>query len=136
MFLAPTIFPSGFEVIGQDGPSSANFRWNPINKEDIDGEFKGYKVCVSRMRIVSIHAQFRNKILQIVHWTASAKRSEPTRKEAYFDSEAKEGTVFDLKPNKENFAQIMVYSNAGDGPPSPTLSFKMPEGGKKSSPDF
>lgn len=68
--------------------------------------------------------------VEIVHWTSSAKRAEPSQKEAYFDSEATEGVIYDLKPNKKNFAQVLVYNNAGDGPASDTIDFVMPEGGK------
>jgi len=50
-------------------------------------------------------------------------------KAAYFDSGASEGVVYDLKPNRMNYAQIRVVNNAGEGPASAIVDIDMPEGG-------
>lgn len=107
--LVPEAAPAGFKLKTRDGPSSATFHWVPVDPRTLNGEFKGYKV---------------------EHWYSTNKRSKSPIKEAYFDSQAREGTIYDLKPNRENFARIMVYNNAGTGPASGVILFQMPEGCK------
>uniref|UniRef100_A0A914WBL0 Uncharacterized protein n=1 Tax=Plectus sambesii TaxID=2011161 RepID=A0A914WBL0_9BILA len=37
----PTAVVSGFKVLGKDG-TTAEFSWNPVDRNDVQGEFKGY----------------------------------------------------------------------------------------------
>lgn len=69
---------------------------------------------------------------QIEHWHTNDrnKRAEPTKKIAYFDPSAVTGTIYDMKPFTDNHARIYAYSGGGDGPPSETRTFRMPEGCK------
>uniref|UniRef100_A0A915L052 Fibronectin type-III domain-containing protein n=1 Tax=Romanomermis culicivorax TaxID=13658 RepID=A0A915L052_ROMCU len=104
----PLEAPGDFNVRDIQGPSTASFFWKPVNVSSIRGEFKGYKV---------------------EYWyNGRRKRSTAVRKEAYFDSSASEGSIYDLKPNTKNYALIRVYNNAGEGPPSPVVEIDMPPG--------
>jgi hypothetical protein len=90
--------------------------------------------------------------LQIIHWyededtseSAEAepvvkearrlrrKRAEPgERQEAIFSTDATQGTVYGLQPNKKNYAMIVVMNGQNDGPQSQIIEFVMPEGGSR-----
>jgi hypothetical protein len=83
--------------------------------------------------------------LQIIHWhededTSESqevrrlprKRSEPgERQEAIFSTDATQGTVYGLQPNKKNNAIIVVMNGQNDGPSSQIIEFMMPEGGSQ-----
>lgn len=92
-----------------ESPSSATFLWVPVDPNSVNGEFKGYKVQ---------------------HWYQIDEGEESRVQEAFFNARASEGTVYNLKPSKQNWARIMVYNNAGYGPSSDNITFYMPEGNK------
>ncbi|OUC49372.1 putative fibronectin type III domain protein, partial [Trichinella nativa] len=64
----------------------------------------------------------------IVHWHETGKRSDPVKKESLFDSSASQGTVYDLKPFRVNYAEVYAANDAYDSPPSQRIRFDMPEG--------
>jgi len=67
----------------------------------------------------------KNATKQIEYWHLDLA----DMKTAYFDSGAAEGVVYNLKPNRRNYAQIRVFNNAGQGPASTIVVIDMPEGG-------
>uniref|UniRef100_A0A914UUK7 Fibronectin type-III domain-containing protein n=1 Tax=Plectus sambesii TaxID=2011161 RepID=A0A914UUK7_9BILA len=119
----PTAVVSGFKVLGKDG-TTAEFSWNPVDRNDVQGEFKGYKIIFwyedeepVAEPVVSLARRVRRK------------RAEPgERQEAVFSPDATQGVVYGLQPNKVNYAMIVVMNGQNDGPPSEIIHFMMPEG--------
>lgn len=102
----PMDAPAEFKVRSVQ-KTSASFVWKPVDKNRVRGQLKGYKID---------------------YWYSDRRRSASHHKSAFFDSEASEGVIYDLKPNRQNYATIRVLNNAGEGPASPTLDIEMGEG--------
>ncbi|KRX49451.1 Neuroglian [Trichinella murrelli] len=103
----PDEAPKNFRLVNVVAPTVATFAWDPVDPASLHGNFKGYK---------------------IVHWHETGKRSDPVKKESLFDSSASQGTVYDLKPFRVNYAEVYAANDAYDSPPSQRIRFDMPEG--------
>lgn len=103
----PLQAPTNFTLVKIHAPTKALLMWNPVSNESVRGNLMGYK---------------------IESWTDSD--SEKNRKETHVRGDATKALVTRFVPHTKNYARVFVYNGQYNGPPSETLSFEMPEGGK------
>ena len=88
------------------GPRSALLSWDPVSPSSMNGEFKGYKIQT---------------------WTQEGGESK--MREIIMKSDATQALVQSFKPASRNYARILAFNGAYDGPPSDeTLSIDTDEG--------
>lgn len=120
----PMEAPTGFTLLDK-GSTHARFKWDPVPGDSMNGRLAGYKVVYWYVEepFASDATDAADAILR------RAKRSLPVdKKEAIFDAKASQGTVYGLKPFKQNKAYVLAFNDANDGPPSEIKSFMMNEG--------
>lgn len=99
--------PGNFTLIQIQSPTAALLSWNPVPLGSIRGHFRGYKIKT---------------------WT----ENKVGHREIQVQGDATKALVNNFVPYSKNFAQVYVYNDKYNGPPSETLGFDMPEGGKHS----
>merc|ERR1719507_1708418 len=97
--------PTEFTIVRVEGPRSAFVSWNPVSPDSIKGEFKGYKIQT---------------------WTQES--GEDKYREIIMKGNNTRTTVHSFKPNALNFARVLSFNGAYNGPPSNIRSFRTPEG--------
>ena len=85
------------------GPRSALVSWDPVRKESLNGEFKGYKIQT---------------------WTTDEKKY----REIIMVPDTTQALVTSFKPYSKNHARILAFNGAYEGPPSNTITIVTPEG--------
>ena len=101
----PTQAPSKFELRQVVGPRSAIMSWEAIDPTTINGEFKGYKIQT---------------------WTE--KSGEEKFREIIMKSDSTLAHVQAFKPFAKNYARVLAFNGAYDGPPSNVVVIETPEG--------
>ncbi|KAF5283238.1 hypothetical protein FQA39_LY17364 [Lamprigera yunnana] len=99
----PTLAPGNFTLIKVQSPTAALLSWNPVPLESVRGHFRGYKIKT---------------------WT----ENRFGHREIQVQGDATKALVNNFVPYSTNYAQVYVYNDKYNGPPSETLSFDMPEG--------
>ena len=101
----PTQAPASFTLRNVVGPRSAVLSWEPIDPRTINGEFKGYKIQT---------------------WTA--KTGQEKFREIIMKKDSTQSLVQAFKPFATNYARVLAFNGAYDGPPSNIVEIKTPEG--------
>ncbi|XP_055389470.1 neuroglian isoform X2 [Condylostylus longicornis] len=101
----PTQAPTNFSMIQVTNSISALLSWNPVAPETVRGHFRGYKIQT---------------------WTEA--EGEDNYREIQVKPDSNQALVTKFKPDSKNFARVLVYNDAFDGPPSATIDFDTPEG--------
>ncbi|TRY75568.1 hypothetical protein TCAL_04520 [Tigriopus californicus] len=101
----PAEAPTSFALQEVVGPRSAIVSWEGVNKDSIRGEFKGYKIQT---------------------WTLES--GEEKFREIIMKSDSTRSLVQSFKPFATNFARVLAFNGAYNGPPSNIISFNTPEG--------
>ena len=101
----PSEAPKQFTLREVMGPRSALVSWEPVSKESLSGEFKGYKIQT---------------------WTRES--GEKKYREIIMVPDTTQALVTSFKPHAENFARILAFNGAYEGPPSNVIRFSTPEG--------
>lgn len=101
----PTQAPQNFELRQVVGPRSAIMSWDAIDPSTINGEFKGYKIQT---------------------WTD--KSGEEKFREIIMKSDSTLAHVQAFKPFAKNYARVLAFNGAYDGPPSKVIAIETPEG--------
>jgi len=101
----PSEAPKLFTLREVMGPRSALVSWEPVSKESLSGEFKGYKIQT---------------------WTRES--GEKKYREIIMVPDTTQALVTSFKPHAENFARILAFNGAYEGPPSNVIRFSTPEG--------
>jgi len=87
------------------GPRSALVSWDPVRADSINGEFKGYKIQT---------------------WTAES--GEEKYREIIMVPDSTQALVQSFKPYATNYARILAFNGAYNGPPSNIITIVTPEG--------
>lgn len=99
----PEKAPQNFTLISIQGPTTALLSWEPVPLESVRGHFKGYKIKTwSNRSLIS-------KEIQVQGGNSKA-------------------LVTNFDPYTKNYAQVYVFNEKYNGPPSETLAFDTPEG--------
>ena len=102
----PSEAPKNFVLIEPVmGPRSALVRWNPVRADSINGEFKGYKIQT---------------------WTEEG--GEEKYRESIMVPDSTQALVQRFKPYATNYARILAFNGAYNGPPSNIITIVTPEG--------
>ena len=101
----PSQEPTNFTLREVIGPRSALVSWNQIDPNSINGHFKGYK---------------------IITWTDET--GEKNQREIIMRSDSTQALVRSFKPYAKNYARVLAFNGAYNGPPSNTIEFRTPEG--------
>ncbi|CAH1112856.1 unnamed protein product [Psylliodes chrysocephalus] len=99
----PVRAPTNFTLLDILGPTTALFSWEPVPKESIRGHFKGYKIKI---------------------WS----KTSPIAKDIYVKGDTSKALISNFDPYTTCYAQVNVFNNKYDGPPSDVISFNTPEG--------
>lgn len=91
-------------MIQIQSPTAALLSWRAVPLESVKGHFRGYKIKT---------------------WT----ENRAGYREIQVQGDATKALVSNFIPYSKNYAQVYVYNDKYNGPPSETLSFDMPEGG-------
>lgn len=92
----PSEAPSNFSIrYPAIGPRSAIVSWNPVSPESIRGEFKGYKIQT---------------------WTEESGQEK--FREIIMKSDSTQSLVQSFKPFARNYARVLAFNGAYDGPVS------------------
>nr|XP_023019782.1 neuroglian [Leptinotarsa decemlineata]XP_023019783.1 neuroglian [Leptinotarsa decemlineata]XP_023019784.1 neuroglian [Leptinotarsa decemlineata] len=99
----PDKAPTNFTLLTIQGPTTALLSWDPVPLESVRGHFKGYKIKT---------------------WSETSLIS----KEIQVQGGNSKALVTNFDPYTKNYAQVYVFNEKYNGPPSETLSFDTPEG--------
>merc|ERR1711884_519830 len=102
---SPAEAPTEFTLREVVGPRSAVVSWNPVSPDSIRGDFKGYKIQT---------------------WTEQS--TEDKFREIIMKSDSTNSLVQSFKPYAINYARVLAFNGAYNGPPSNTITFRTPEG--------
>ena len=105
-YLPFTEAPLNFSLNEVVGPRSAVVSWEPVNPNTVRGDFKGYKIQT---------------------WTDESG-AEKFREIIMMRADSTRHLVQSFKPNSLNFARILAFNGAYNGPHSNTIQIKTPEG--------
>jgi neuronal cell adhesion protein len=125
----PGVIVSGFKV-DTIGSTSAQFSWEPVDPNAVNGEFKGYKITYWSDDEDDLNGSFDNdgnrfKREHRHHY----KRDIPSsRKSVILSKTATMGEITDLKPSTMNYAYIAVFNGQNEGQQSETISFRTKDG--------
>ena len=97
--------PTNFTLREVIGPRSALVSWDPVNPESINGHFKGYKIQT---------------------WTDTT--GEEKFREIIMRSDSTQSLVRSFKPYAVNYARVLAFNGAYNGPPSNIIRIVTPEG--------
>jgi neuronal cell adhesion protein len=101
----PVEAPTNLTLNDVVGPRSAIVSWNPVKPESVKGDFKGYKIQT---------------------WTENAGAEK--FREIIMKRDSTRSLVQSFKPNAWNYARVLSFNGAFNGPPSNTIKFRTPEG--------
>lgn len=101
----PAEAPRNFSLEKVVGPRGAIVTWESVSPESIRGEFKGYKIQT---------------------WTEDT--GEEKFREIIMKSDSTRSLVHSFKPFATNYARVLAFNGAFNGPPSNIISFQTPEG--------
>uniref|UniRef100_A0A915AY17 Neuroglian n=1 Tax=Parascaris univalens TaxID=6257 RepID=A0A915AY17_PARUN len=130
----PNYTPTGFRLVSSDS-SSATFVWEPIDRQQVQGNFTGIKITTwadDEDETEEGSASRFKRSLQVLrvkrddvalHGAASSDRQT-----TIVAPDKHSATVFNLRPNAVNYAQISVMNGQNDGAPSAPISFRLKEG--------
>ena len=102
----PTHAPKKFTLNQVVGPRSALVSWDSVSPSSIRGEFKGYKIQT---------------------WTEESGE-EKFREIISMQPDSTQQLLGSLKPNSRNFARVLAFNGAYNGPPSNIIEIVTPEG--------
>uniref|UniRef100_A0A7E4W950 Neuroglian n=1 Tax=Panagrellus redivivus TaxID=6233 RepID=A0A7E4W950_PANRE len=126
----PGVTVTGFRV-DNIGSSSADFRWDAVDPNAVNGNFKGYKITYWSEDEDEIGSgddsgdRFRRSARS---HTVKKRDVASGRKSVKFSKDATMGTITDLKPNTMNYAYITVENGQNEGQQSETISFRTKDG--------
>jgi len=101
----PSEAPKNFKLNEVLGARSALVEWDPVSPESINGHAKGYKIQT---------------------WTEET--GEEKYREIIMRSDSTQSLVQSFKPWARNFARVLAFNGAYNGPPSNTITFDTPQG--------
>ena len=101
----PSEAPLNFTLREVIGPRSALVSWDPVRKESINGQHKGYKIQT---------------------WTEET--GEEKYREIIMIPDATQSYVQSFKPYALNYARVLAFNGAYNGPPSNIITILTPEG--------
>ncbi len=101
----PAEAPYNFTIREVVGPRSAIVSWDPVTRDSIRGNFKGYKIQT---------------------WTEDTGVDK--FREIIMKSDSTHSMVQSFKPYAINYARVLAFNGAYNGPPSNVISFQTPEG--------
>ena len=101
----PSEAPQNFVLQEVTGARSARVEWEPVSPESINGHARGYKIQT---------------------WTEETGE-EKYREEILF-SDYNQSLVQSFKPYAVNYARVLAFNGAYNGPPSNRIIIKTPEG--------
>lgn len=101
----PTQAPTNFTLVQVTGSTSAILSWKPVTPESVNGHFKGYKIQ-----------------------TWSEYESEEQLREIHVKGDSNQALVTKFRPDAINYARVLAYNSRYNGPASPIIEFKTPEG--------
>ena len=101
----PGAAPENFTLNEVIGPRSAIVSWNPVSPDSINGHFKGYKILT---------------------WTEET--GEVNQREIIMRSDSTMSMVRSFKPYAVNYARVIAFNGAYNGPPSNIIKILTPEG--------
>ncbi len=101
----PTHAPTNLQLNEVIGPRSAVLSWQPVRHDTVRGDFKGYKIQT---------------------WTEESGAEK--FREILMKADVTNSVVQSFKPNSWNYARVLAFNGAYNGPASNTVKFKTPEG--------
>lgn len=101
----PAESPTNFTLRNVVGPRSAIVSWDPVSPDSVRGDFKGYKIQT---------------------WTEES--GEEKFREIIMKSDSSHSLVQSFKPFARNYARVLAFNGAYNGPPSNVISFATPQG--------
>lgn len=101
----PAEAPKNFVLREVVGPREAVVSWDPVTTESIRGEFKGYKIQT---------------------WTEESGVDK--YREIIMKSFSTRSLVQSFKPFATNYARVLAFNGAYNGPPSNIIRFDTPQG--------
>jgi len=101
----PSEAPKNFTMREVIGPRSALVSWEPVSPESINGHAKGYKIQT---------------------WTEET--GEEKYREIIMRSDSTQSLVQSFKPYALNYARVLAFNGAYNGPPSNIITIVTPEG--------
>ncbi|XP_071743212.1 neuroglian isoform X5 [Lepeophtheirus salmonis] len=101
----PSEAPLNFTLLDVVGPRSAYVSWDPVSLDSINGDFKGYKIQT---------------------WTNSS--GEEKFREIPWGKDTTEAFVQSFKPFSLNYARVLAFNGAYNGPPSNIIEVRTGEG--------
>jgi len=101
----PSEAPKNFTLREVIGPRSALVSWEPVSPESINGHPKGYKIQT---------------------WTEAS--GEEKFREIVMRSDSTQSLVRSFKPYAVNYARVLPFNGAYNGPPSNIITIITPEG--------
>ena len=104
----PAEAPKNFILHEVVGPRSAIVEWTNVSMASIRGDFKGYKIQT---------------------WTE--KDGEQKYREIIMKSDSTRSLVQSFKPYARNYARVMAFNGAYNGPESNVIVIDTPEGNAK-----
>ncbi|VDK43484.1 unnamed protein product [Anisakis simplex] len=141
----PNYTPTGFRLVDSDS-SSATFAWDPIDRHQVQGNFTGIKIITwseeepykdeedkenERFKRFSVRdAKQQERLRRRTKRGTLGLDEVPSenRKTTIVSPDKQTATVFNLRPDSVNYAQIAVMNGQNDGAPSETISFRLKEG--------
>ncbi|KAA0202421.1 hypothetical protein HAZT_HAZT000084 [Hyalella azteca] len=102
----PSEAPLNFKLDNLYDATSARLSWDPVSNASINGHFKGYKIQT---------------------WTED--ETEAKARDVIIDNNGESSALVEsFVPYTRNYARVLVFNGAHDGPPSNTIEFVTPEG--------
>ena len=101
----PLQLPQNFRKLEVRGPKTVVFSWEAVQPDSVRGHFRGYKIQT---------------------WIQGEEKQH--MREVTIPPNTTQAIVSVLKPNTENFAQIVVFNDAFNSDPSNQVSIITPEG--------
>ncbi|VDK77723.1 unnamed protein product [Litomosoides sigmodontis] len=134
----PSFTPTGFRLVSSDS-TSATFEWDPIDPQQVQGNFTGMKIIfwsveddsdeyeseVEDTKRLKRHSKLGRSKREV---TTSQTNLYGDKRIVLISPDTKIATVFGLRPNSINYAQIAVMNGQNDGTPSDPISFRTKEG--------
>ncbi|KAF2352093.1 Fibronectin type III [Trinorchestia longiramus] len=102
----PSEAPSNLKLDNVYGATTAKLSWDPVRNTSINGHFRGYKIQT---------------------WTEDETEAK-ARDVIIENNDETTAVVESFVPFTRNFARVLVFNGAHDGPPSNTIEFVTPEG--------
>uniref|UniRef100_A0AC34QKD9 Neuroglian n=1 Tax=Panagrolaimus sp. JU765 TaxID=591449 RepID=A0AC34QKD9_9BILA len=123
----PAAAPTNFRV-ENIASTSADFKWDAVDPDTVNGEFKGYKITYWSDDEDDMSYDNDKRFRRNIKRQRFSRNVASNRKSVIFDKSATMGSVGDLNPGSMNYAYITVLNGQNEGPHSEVISFRTKDG--------